>query len=107
MASEKPSESHETETQTWDLRSKEPKNCNVHMLPLQQGLAQIAYGLYEFEEAYLDDKRYLFPNSNDWVMGGCISSDVVVSEVDFCSLCREGEVIWRQVKKLLISLEDS
>jgi hypothetical protein len=101
MASEKPSESNETEKPTWDLRFKEPKRCEVHGLPLQAGLVEIAYGLYDFDEAYLADKEALFPNSHSWVMGGCINFGADVAQVDFCPLCREAEGVWQQVKKLL------
>lgn len=89
------------ELPTWDLRSKETGVCEVHGLRLQGGLAQIAYGLFEFDDAYLADKRDLFPNSNSCVIGGCIISDVDVAQVDFCPHCREAEGVWHQIKKLL------
>jgi hypothetical protein len=98
---EKPSEQGASELPTWDLRSKEPKRCEVHDSTLQTGLAQIAYGLFEFDEGYWANKKELFPNSNSWVMGGCISSDVDVAQVDFCPLCREAECVWQQIKKLI------
>jgi hypothetical protein len=103
---EKPCEQTEIERPTWDLRSNEPKSCEVHSVPLQEGLAQIAYGLYEFDERYWADKKVLFPNSNSWVAGGCIRNDVEVAQINFCSLCREAEDVWQQIKNLLsISLE--
>lgn len=101
MRREEPSEESENELPTWDLRSREPKSCRAHRFPLQVGLAKIAYGLFEFDEAYLADKRDLFPHSNSWVMGGCISSDVDVAQVDFCPHCRDAEGVWHQIKKLL------
>jgi hypothetical protein len=101
LAQQQPSESSASELPAWDLRSNEPKSCEAHGLPLQVGLAEIAYGLYELDETYLADKKELFPNSNSWVLGGCISSDVDVAEVDFCPLCREAEGVWRQMKELI------
>ncbi len=98
---EKPSEESTNELPTWDLKSKEPKSCEAHGLPLQTGLAQISYGLLEIDERYLADKTDLFPNSNSWVAGGCVSSDVDVAQVDYCPLCREAEGVWHQMKKLL------
>jgi len=100
-AQRQPSGSSASELATWDLRSKEPMSCQAHGLPLQVGLAEIAYGLYELDETYLADKKELFPNANSWVVGGCISSDVDVAQVDFCPLCREAEGVWRQMKKLI------
>ena len=98
---EKPSESDKGELGTWDLRSREPKLCEAHGLPLQEGLAQILYGLIEFDNAYLTDMKDLFPRAMSWVGGGCISSDTDTAQVAFCSLCREAEGVWRQMKRML------
>jgi hypothetical protein len=83
---------------TWNLRSKEATVCEVHGLLLQPGLAQIAYGLYDFDERYSADMKELFPNSNSWVMGGCISGDRDMAQVEFCQHCRGAEDIWHQNK---------
>jgi len=98
---QQPSEPSTSELLTWDLRSNEPKSCEAHGLPLQVGLAEIAYGLFYFDERYWADKKELFPNANSWVVGGCISSDVDVAQADFCPLCREAEDVWHQMKKLI------
>jgi hypothetical protein len=97
LAQQQPSESSASELPAWDLRSNEPKSCEAHGLPLQVGSAQIAYGLFDFDERYWADKKELFPNANSWVVGGCISSDVDVAQVDFCPRCREAEGVWSQM----------
>lgn len=91
-----------SESQQWfDLRSGENKNCEVHGIPLEEGKAEIAYGLIGMDDRYWQDKRYLFPNSNAWVLGGCIAQDIEFAEVDFCQECRQAEKVWHQIKKML------
>src|SRR5436190_14041152 len=98
---DKSAESDTIERDTWDLRSKGPKQCEAHWIPLQEGVAQIIYGLLEFDESYLSDRKDLFPNARSWVGGGCVTMDMDMAEVDFCLLCREAETVWEQVKRLL------
>jgi hypothetical protein len=83
------------------LKSNEQEVCEVHGTALELGLATIAYGLFGVNKAYMEDRRDLFPHANSWVGGGCVASDVDVAQVHFCPLCREAEVVWKQVKKLL------
>lgn len=77
------------------------RRCEVHNRPLQFGVARIVYGLLAPDEAYFTDQRSLFPHSNTWVGGGCITMSDDYIEVWFCPACREAEDIWNQVKKLL------
>lgn len=93
------------ETRAWDLKAKEQRTCQVHGLPLEPGLARIDYGLIGVDKEYYADKRDLFPHSNSWILGGCVSSNVEVAEVDCCPNCREAEEVWFQMKKLLSTLE--
>jgi hypothetical protein len=95
------------ELATWDLRSIEAKSCEVHGSPLQEGLAQIAYGLYDFDERHWAHKMSLFPNANSWVVGGCISGDLDTTQVEFCEQCRRAEDIWQQTKGDLVSETDN
>jgi hypothetical protein len=91
---------------TLNLTSTEVKSCEVHNIPLRLGFAKIAYGLLSRESAYFEDMPHLFPHSMSWVGGGCILSSVKVARVNFCPQCREAEVLWHQVKKLLSNLEE-
>jgi hypothetical protein len=82
-------------------QTKRVEVCQLHNIPLQLGFAEIAYGLLAIDDAYFEDKPHLFPHSKAWVAGGCVFGNVHATPVDYCPECREAEVVWHQVKKLL------
>jgi hypothetical protein len=83
------------------MKLNEERFCELHNTVLELGFSPIAYGLLAIEKEYLEDKSDLFPHANSWVGGGCVARDVDVALVHFCPQCREAEVVWKQVKKLL------
>lgn len=83
----------------WNHNPNKQKVCEVHGVPLQLELSNVAYGLYDEDPTYLAEKNELFPHSNSWVLGGCMTSDVEVIEIDCCRMCRDAEGVWTQMKK--------
>lgn len=76
--------------------SVEPRICAVHNSPMQRGRAPIHYGLDNYVMAYLEAKEQLFPNSKEFILGGCMVGEETEAEVYYCSQCREAEANWRR-----------
>ncbi len=65
--------------------------CEVHNSELEDGKANIRYGLIVLPDEYRKAREKLFPNANSFVLGGCIIGGVSETQVKFCRLCREAE----------------
>jgi hypothetical protein len=72
------------------------ETCQVHELPLQDGDAQILYGLIVPTKEYQRASMEWFPHAGAWVWGGCVWSPDVAEEavVKYCSACREAYSQW-------------
>jgi hypothetical protein len=73
-----------------------PEVCEIHGLPLDYGLAEIAWGLPAFSEPYELARRTIFPHSRLFSYQGCVIDDSTHMPVRYCPRCREAESAWQE-----------
>jgi len=67
-------------------------HCSVHRVSLRRGFEPVIYG----DVGVPLTPRFLFPNANSRVYGGCIVSSFSppYAVVEYCPQCREAEAQW-------------
>src|SRR5882762_4528569 len=68
--------------------------CALHNEWMSVRDVPIAYGLPAPREAYWEAARTLFPNSRNYIWGGCVLEEVQSAKTLYCPTCRSEEKEW-------------
>ena len=75
------------------------KVCEVHNLPLQEGIVPITYGLIRPTHEEIEAHRTLFPHAWSTYNHGCVVEEAKWARVSFCPECRKAESIWKEAQE--------
>lgn len=83
-----------------DVDATEPgKLCEVHNIPLQQGVVPIDYGLSRRTTDEIEARHKSFPNAHSSYHDGCVVKEAKWARVSFCPKCREAEAKWKKAQE--------
>jgi hypothetical protein len=75
--------------------TKPDKSCEVHGVPLQEGVVPIKYGLRKPTEEEIEASTKLFPHAKSDYNPGCVEEEAKRARVNFCPECRKAEAAWK------------
>ncbi len=70
--------------------------CQVHNVPLQDGVVEVTYGLIRRTEEENDALQKLFPHARSEFHRGCVVEEAKWARVSFCPECRKAEAVWNE-----------
>ena len=73
--------------------------CEVHNIPLQEGVVPITYGLIRPTGEETEARRKLFPHAWSSYHDGCVVKEAKWARVSFCPECRKAEIAWKQAEQ--------
>ena len=75
------------------------ERCQIHHEVLSKNKVQIAYGLFLFDDGFLEIQKNRFPNANSVFFGGCVVEYAKYAEVLYCQKCRDAESEWSKTRR--------
>ena len=75
--------------------------CEVHGIPLREGVVPIIYGLFKRSEDEQIAQRTLFPHANSFYNPGCNEEAPKRARVSFCPECHKAEKTWKAAWKAI------
>jgi hypothetical protein len=75
------------------------KVCEVHNIPLQEGVVPITYGLIRPTKEEIEAHQNLLPHAWSSYHDGCVVKEAKRARVSFCPECRKVEATWREAQE--------